>query len=236
VTSPESAGPVLEAGAAALGLTFPPGQLALLERHLALVAAWSGRLRLTAARAGAQAAEILVLRDLSVLRHLPETGMFADLGSGAGVPGIPIAVTHPRARVLLVEASRKRAGFLQIVLRDLALANAEVLNARAEALGRLPEHRGRYDAVTARAVAPLRVLVEYALPLLRLGGVALFPKGESAAAEVAAAAGALRLLGGAAEVRPAPSAAVSSVIVVRKVAPTPAEYPRRPGTPSRRPL
>jgi len=217
-------------------MTFPPGQLALLERHLSLVAAWSGRLRLTGALSGERAAEVLVLRDLSVLRHLPETGVFADLGSGAGVPGIPIAVTHPHARIVLVEASRKRAGFLQIVLRDLALANAEVMNTRAEVLGRMLEHRGRYDAVTARAVAPLRILVEYALPLLRIGGVALFPKGAGAATELAAAAGALRLLGGEAAIRPAASAAVSSVIVVRKVAPTPAEYPRRPGTPSRRPL
>ncbi len=234
---PESAGQLLESGAAALGLTLLPDQLVLLERHLALIAAWSGRLRLTGARTPQQVVEVLALRTLPVLCYLPETGVIADLGSGAGVPGIAVAVTRPHARVVLVEASRGKAGFLEIVIRDLALANAEVLNVRAETLGRSPEHRERYDAVTARAVAPLRVLVEYALPLLRIGGVGVFPKGDSAVDEAAAAAAAVRLLGGAIEVRRAPSPAVSTtVVVIRKVAPTPPAYPRRPGVPSRRPL
>lgn len=227
---------ILASGAAELGLALSPRQLQLLERHLSLIAAWGGRLRLSGVRTPAEAAEVLVLRSLQVLRYLPTEGAIIDLGSGAGVPGIAVAVTRPRARVVLVEPSQRRAGFLEIVLRDLELRNAEVVSARAEALGRAPEHRERYDAVTARALAPVRVLVEYALPLLRIGGAAVFPKGRAAAGEVAAAARALRRLGGAAEVYPSASPRVSPIVVVRKIAPTPPEYPRRAGVPARRPL
>lgn len=234
--APRAIGRVLESGAAALGLALSCDQAARLEQYLSLVAAWNARLGLTAARTAQEVAEVLILRTLAVLPYLPGGGRVADLGSGAGVPGVPVAVMRPALRVVLVEASRRKAGFLGVALRELRLENAEVANARAEALGRDPEHRGRYDAVLARALAPLRVLAEYALPLLKVGGVAVLPKGARAAAEVAAAARALRVLGGEAEVRPALSPHTSPVVLVRKTAPTPDAYPRRPGIPERRPL
>jgi 16S rRNA (guanine527-N7)-methyltransferase len=182
------------------------------------------------------AARVLVAEGLDVLPALPTAGALVDLGSGAGVPGLLIALSRPAARVVLVEASRKKAGFLEIAVRDLSLPNVEIVCARAESLGRDPEHRGRYDAVTARAVADLRVLVEYALPLLRMGGVAVLPKGKMAAQELATASHALEVLGGTAELRSSGGARAAAVVVVRKVAPTPAEYPRRPGIPERRPI
>ncbi len=230
------AGGILASGAAELGLPLSPQQISLLEHHLSLIAGWSGRLRLTGAGTPEAAAEVLVLQTLPMLRYLPAEGAIIDLGSGAGVPGVTVAVTRPRARVVLVEPSQKRAGFLEIVLRELRLGNAEVVGRRAEQLGRDPRHRGRYDAATARALASVRVLAEYALPLLRLEGVAVFPKGRSAGAEVQAAAAALRVLGGTAEVHPPESSRVSPMVVVRKVAPTPEAYPRRPGASGRRPL
>lgn len=179
---------------------------------------------------------MLVADGLDVLPALPAAGAIADLGSGAGIPGILIALLHPSARVVLVEASRKKAGFLGIAVRELGLANVEVACARAEQLGRDPAHRDRYDAVTARAVADLRVLAEYALPLLRVGGIAVFPKGASASRELAAAAHALAVLGGVAAVRATEFSRSSSIVVVRKAFATPAEYPRRPGLAERRPI
>jgi 16S rRNA (guanine527-N7)-methyltransferase len=143
---------------------------------------------------------------------------------------------RPDARVVLVEATRRKAAFLGLAIRDLGLANVVVLNARAEQLGHDPDHRERYDAVTARALAPLRVLVEYALPLLRIGGVAIFPKGAGAEVEVRAAADVLERLGGQAEMHVASSHHASPVVIVSKFASTPEEFPRRPGVPSRRPL
>jgi 16S rRNA (guanine527-N7)-methyltransferase len=225
-----SVGPILQSGGAALGIDLAPAQYALLERYVGLVLSWRDRLNLTGAQTEAEAARVLVVDALACLPHLPDQGTVVDLGSGSGTPGVPIAVARPAVRVLLVEASRKKAGFLGVVLRALGLANVDVVQGRAEALGRMPAHRERYDAATARAVAALPVLAEFALPLVRVGGLAVFPKGSHADEEMSAAAGALRLLGGAAEAR------ASGLIVVRKLAPTPSPYPRRPGVPGRRPL
>ena len=223
-------GRILRSGGAAFGVELSPHQWALLERYIRLVLSWRDRINLTGVGTEDKAARVLVLDALAGMHLLPPEGTIVDLGSGSGTPGVPIAVARPEVRVLLVEASRKKAAFLGVVLQDLELANADVLHARAEAMGRAPAHRERYDAVTARAVAPLPVLAEYALPLIKVGGLAVFPKGPAARAEAAGAAGVLRILGGAAEVR------ASGVIIIRKVAPTPPQYPRRPGVPVRRPL
>jgi len=225
-----SVGPILQSGVAALGVDLSPDQRALLERYVELVLSWRDRINLTGMRTEAEAVRVLVIDALACLPPLPNRGTIVDLGSGSGTPGVPIAVARPGLRVLLVEASRKKAGFLGVVLRALGLANADVVHARAEVLGRMPAHRERYDAATARAVAPLPVLAELALPLVRVGGLAVFPKGPRAAQEMTAGASALRLLGGAGEAR------ASGMIVVRKVAPTPAPYPRRPGVPNKHPL
>ena len=179
---------------------------------------------------------LLVVDALALLPHLPADGSIVDLGSGAGTPAIPLAVVRPQSRFVLVEASRKKAGFLDVVCRELRLGNVHVLHARAEDLGRMPSHRERYDAVTARAVADLSVLAEYALPLLKVGGVAVLPKRSRARLEAARARPALALLGGAAAVYESPPPPGSQIIVLRKNGPTPASYPRRPGVPARRPL
>jgi len=222
--------PILQSGGAALGVELSPHQCAVLERYVEAVLSWHGRLNLTAAETREDAARVLVVDALACVSHLPDRGTVVDLGSGSGTPGVPIAVMRPGVRVLLVEASRKKAGFLGIVLRHLGLANADVVHARAEVLGRLPAHRERYDAVTARAVAALPALAELALPLVRVGGLAVFPKGAHAGEELTAASPVFELLGAAAELR------AGGMIVARKVAPTPPRYPRRPGVPARRPL
>lgn len=195
-----------------------------------LVLSWRDRLNLTGLATEDDAARVLVGEALDCLPHLPERGVIVDVGSGSGTPGVPIGVARPGVRVVLLEASRKKAGFLEVVLRELGLRNADVLCARAESLGRSPAHRERYDAATARAVAPLPVLAELVLPFVKVGGVAVLPRGPAAAEALRGAAGAVRLLGGAGEVRP------HGMIVVRKVAATPPAYPRRPGVPARRPL
>ncbi|HLW48053.1 MAG TPA: 16S rRNA (guanine(527)-N(7))-methyltransferase RsmG [bacterium] len=227
--------PAIPAAAAGLGLSLSQTQHDLLDRYLALVEEWRPRLRLTGV-ARDETAAVLVAGALCVLRFLPESGHLVDLGSGAGVPGIPVAVVRPGLRVLLAEATQKKAAFLGIAVRSLGLSSVAVAAARAEDLGRDLAHRARYDAVTARALAPVRVLVEYALPLLRVGGVAVLPKGRGAEGEVRAAARALDLLGGAAVVQAPPAGFCSPIVVVRKIASTPDDYPRRAGAPARRPL
>jgi 16S rRNA (guanine527-N7)-methyltransferase len=183
-----------------------------------------------------RAEAVLVAGSLCVLPFLPETGRLVDVGSGSGSPGIPIGVLRPGLSVVLVEAGRKKAAFLGAVVRELGLANVDVVQARAEDLGRAAEQRGRYDAATARAVAAVRVLAEYTLPLLRVGGSAVLPKGRGAEDEVRAAARALTLLGGEARIQRPDAGTCSPIVVIRKIAPTPAAYPRRAGAPARRPL
>lgn len=140
----------------------------------------------------------------------------------------------------LVEATGKKLEFCRHVVSQLHLDGVDLIHARAEEVGHLPDRRQSYDWALARAVAPLPVLVEYLLPVLRLGGRAVAQKGESGPAEAHAAEGALRLLGGRMhQIIPVELPGVAEqryLIVIEKTAATPPEYPRRAGIPARRPL
>lgn len=163
-----------------------------------------------------------------------------DIGSGAGLPGLPLAIVRPAWRVTLVESGGKAADFLRHVVTVLGLKNVMVERDRAEAIGRDPAHRGQYDAVTARAVARLSVLVEYALPLLAPGGRLVAQKGADAAAEVEAAAPAIDALGARlVEIIPYDLPGLDRtrhLVVVEKIRPTPERFPRRVGVARRSPL
>jgi len=161
-----------------------------------------------------------------------------DIGAGAGFPGLPIKIVRPELRLTLLEATGKKARFMTLVVATLGLSGVTVIHGRAEDLAHDPGHRGAYALALARAVAPLRVLVELALPFVRLGGYLASPKGSGAQREVREAADALRLCGGevatvqALDVRdPAPI-----LVLIRKTGETPDAYPRRPGIPTKRPL
>jgi 16S rRNA (guanine527-N7)-methyltransferase len=163
----------------------------------------------------------------------------ADIGSGAGVPGLILAIIQPTCQVTLIESIGKRAEFLRQVSAHLGLSNVNVSSVRAELLGRDPHHREGYDIVTARAVAELRILVEYALPLCRIGGQVLAPKGADVAAELEQARRAIDVLGGG-QVRCEPvllpGLAPRTLVTVTRIAACPAQYPRRPGVPQQRPI
>jgi chromosome partitioning protein len=179
-------------------------------------------------------ADALIAMDLGVVRSARAV---ADLGAGAGVPGLPLAVALPEARVRLVESVGRKATFLRRAVQAMGLANVEVVATRAEAW---PEGLGSSDLATARALAPLDVLVEYAAPLLVEGGSLVAWKGRRNAAEEAAGARAARALGlEPAEVRrvqPWAGARDHHLHVYAKVRPTPTGFPRRPGVARKRPL
>lgn len=163
-----------------------------------------------------------------------------DVGTGAGFPGIPLKIIYPNTKVTLVESVSKKAMFCQHIVSLLGLENVEVVNARAEDLGQMREHREGYDWGIARAVANMRVLSEYLLPLVQVGGTMLAQKGESGPAEVHSAEKAIKLLGG--EVRQLLPVTLPGVVeernlvVVYKIATTPPGYPRKPGIPAKKPL
>lgn len=166
-------------------------------------------------------------------------GALIDLGTGAGFPGVPLKLLYPGLRLSLVDSVGKKTAFLAQLVDLLGLTQVRVITDRAETLGRARAEREQYDLVTARAMAELRVLLEYGLPLLRVGGRMLAPKGAAIAGEVAAASHALRQLGGRVdEIVPIllPGLEPRSLVVITKIAPTAARYPRPVGVPTRNPL
>lgn len=162
-----------------------------------------------------------------------------DIGSGAGFPGVVIKIAFPEITLTLIESRKKRAGFLRELAALLDLNDIMVLEERAEDAGRDPRYRENSDIVLSRAVARLRVLLEYALPLMVVGGRLIALKGAEAALEVEEGKGALRKLGGEIkEVRAVYPIAgkTRNLVIVEKTAVTPIEYPRRSGIPSKRPI
>ena len=179
----------------------------------------------------------LVLDSLVLLDHLGTAKSVVDVGSGAGLPGLPLKIERPALSVTLVEADQRKAAFLVQACAVLGLKDVDVVAMRAEEAGHDPRYREAFDVAVARALAPTPVLAELCLPLVRVGGRLLAQKTESD--DLTSARHAIDVLGGALlEVIPAPSAGrrKGTVVVVEKVRPTPPEYPRRPGVPSRRPL
>jgi 16S rRNA (guanine527-N7)-methyltransferase len=179
-------------------------------------------------------ADSLVALELPVVRAARAV---ADLGSGGGFPGLPLAIALPEAHVVLVESAGRKCAFLRAAVERLELPNVDVVNARAE---QWPAGLEVHDLVTARALAPLPVLVEYAAPLLRLGGALVAWKGRRNATDEIDAAAAATVMGmGSPESRPVapfPAANARHLYLSSKVSPTPRQYPRRVGMARKRPL
>ena len=194
-----------------------------------LISEWPG---LVSGHAGDLVEDSLVL-----LEHLGDARHLVDVGSGGGLPGLPLKIARPDLEVTLIEAEQAKAAFLIRACAELGLSGVEVVARRAEAVGRDARYRERFDVAVARAVAPMPVLAELCLPLVRVGGRLLAQKTERE--EVASSMRAIELLGGSlVAVLPAPSKARRSgtVVAISKVRPTPSAYPRRPGMPGRKPL
>jgi 16S rRNA (guanine527-N7)-methyltransferase len=174
---------------------------------------------------------------LVLVEHLGGAIKVVDVGSGGGLPGLPLKIARPDLELTLIEADQDKAAFLVHACAALGLEGVEVVARRAEEAGHDPRLREAFDVAVARALAPMPVLAELCLGLVRVGGRLLAQKTQG---EDSGAGGhAIEVMGGApAVIRAAPSAARRSgtVVVIDKVRPTPAVYPRRPGVPSRKPL
>jgi len=163
-----------------------------------------------------------------------------DIGSGAGFPGIPVAIALPDLRVTLLDATRKKMHFLDELLATLPIANAVTLTGRAEAIGQQHQHRQTYDLALIRAVATAPICAEYALPLLKLGGLAILYRGQWTEAEALSLETAVAILGGTVEaIAPFTTPLTQSIrhcVYIRKNAPTPSAFPRAIGVPAQTPL
>ena len=229
--------------APALAAQLPPGYLDRVERFVTLLLEANARINLTRVVVPADVARLHLLDALAALPLLDAAsiGPIIDLGSGGGVPAIPLALARPERSWTLVDSVAKKAAALRGMVDALGLRGVQILAERAEAIGRQPRHRERYAVATARAVAPLPVLAELALPLLRVGGTLVAWKGPLVEEddEVRRGRAAIEQLGGDEPrlVDPGlPALGGHRFVVASKVRSTPARFPRRPGEPTRRPL
>jgi len=209
-----------------MGISVNDSKLDELAR---LIDEWPG---LVSAPASDLIEDCLVLVD-----HLGEAQAVVDVGSGGGLPGLPLKIALPRLDMTLIEADGRKAAFLTQACARLGLTGVRVVDRRAEDAGREPGMRESFDAAVARALAPMPALAELCLPFVRVGGRLLAQKTRDE--DVAVARKAIELLGGGPpQVLPAPSWMRSAgvIVVVEKISPTPAAYPRRAGIPTRRPL
>jgi 16S rRNA (guanine527-N7)-methyltransferase len=225
-----------------LNLRLTPRQVSALKRYEQELIDWNSRVNLTAIREpeGIRTKHFLdSYTCLLAFRDTPPTSLI-DIGTGAGFPGLPLKIIYPNMRLTLVDSIGKKIAFCQHVVELLGMEKVEVLQSRAEEVGQNKAHREKYDWAVARAVANLNILVEYLLPLARVGGGILAQKGESAPAEAHAAERAIRLLGGhLRQLIPITLPGVAEerfLVVVDKIAATPPNYPRRVGVPSKTPL
>ena len=219
-----------------------PAQLAAFDDYERLLVEWNTRLNLTALLTPEQIHIQHFLDSLTCLHFLRSEPAAAliDVGTGAGLPGLALKIVLPDLRVTLVDSVGKKIDFCRLVAETLGMSDVLAVKARAEEIGRDPSHRERYEWAVARAVGPFSVVMEYLLPLVRRGGHALAQRGQAGSREADEALPVVALLGGT-----APQAHTvqlpgldqrRTLIAVRKVAPTPAEFPRRVGVPAKRPL
>jgi 16S rRNA (guanine527-N7)-methyltransferase len=225
-----------------LGISLSERTVAAFICYANELVAWNRKMNLTAIVDPVDIRRKHFLDSLSCHLVMRDTPMerVVDVGSGAGFPGLPLKLFYPEMNLTLVESVKKKTWFISHMVEVLRMRGVEVITGRAEKVGQDPSHRQRYDWAIARAVAGLPTLVEYLLPLVKVGGSALAQKGEGAAQEVADAHQAIDILGGRLDrVIPVHLPGIEetrNLVVIHKVAPTPDKYPRRAGVPAKRPL
>jgi 16S rRNA (guanine527-N7)-methyltransferase len=232
-------------GARLIGLTLAPAQLQQFAQYRELLLDWNQRINLTAIT---NPQDVLVkhfLDSLACLFAIPSAEQqkrlrLLDVGSGAGFPGLPLQIAFPAWQVTLLEATGKKVRFLETVIASLGLRQARAIQGRAEELAHDPQHRARYDLVTARGLAPVPTLLEYCLPFCCPGGLVIAPKKGAISAEVEQGTRAAVLLGGRfVETHPFSLPGLEdqrALVVFQAARAAPAQYPRRAGAPARQPL
>ncbi len=213
-----------------------------LAAYLDLLRDWNSRMDLTAVTDEDEMLDRHFLDSLCPMKTglIPEEGSLIDVGTGAGFPGLVLALARPGLQVTLLDAQQKRLDFLEAVCGTLKAGNVTTVHMRAEDGARRPELRGKFDIAAARAVAPANILCEYLLPYVRTGGYALCWKGPGLRDELESGRRAAFLLGGQMQ-EPVPYTIEGRdwehlLLPVRKERPTPKGYPRKAGTPKQKPL
>lgn len=234
----------LKSGAAKLGLQLTSSQLEQFRTYYQELVKWNRRANLTSITDFREVQIKHFLDSVTVtiaLKKPVKAGLsLIDVGSGGGFPGLPVKIVFPNIRLVLLEATGKKAAFLRHITEVLGLEDVEIVAGRAEVVAHQAQYRQRFDIVLSRAVAPLATLAELCLPLCAIGGSFIAQKKGDADLELSQAAEAINILGGSPpEIKMVDLEELADrryLVVIKKIAPTPAKYPRRPGMPAKRPL
>ena len=192
--------------------------------YMNLLVEWNEKMNLTAITEPNEVILKHFVDSLTISKYIDKGASLIDVGTGAGFPGIPLSIAN-EVNVTLLDSLNKRINFLNEVIKELDLENIEAIHSRAEDFG--SKEREKYDIATSRAVASLNVLVEYLLPLVKVGGKCICMKGPHIEEEIENAKKAIKILGG--ELK-------RTIIIIKKLKETPAKYPRKAGLPSKEPI
>lgn len=199
---------------------------------------WNEKINLTAITDPKEVILKHFIDSITIQKYIQKENSVVDVGTGAGFPGIPLNIVNNEAKYTLVDSLNKRIKFLDEIIDKLNLKNIETVHSRAEDFAK--ENRETYDVATSRAVAALNVLLEYLLPLVKVGGLCICMKGSNVQEEIEASSNALKILGGQIEkveqITLPDSDIIRNIVIVRKVTKTSSKYPRKAGLPSKEPL
>ena len=223
-----------------LGFDFSVEQISKFYKYMNMLIEWNEKINLTAI---IEPNEIILkhfIDSLTIYKDIPNKSSVVDVGTGAGFPGIPLAIMNESLKITLVDSLNKRLIFLQEVINELNLKNIELVHARAEEFGQNKKYREKFDIATSRAVANLSTLSELCLPYVKENGKFIPYKAEKAEAEIEAAQKAVDLLGGEISDKiefQLPGGDMGrTLVVIDKIKKTPKKYPRKAGTPAKMPI
>ena len=230
----------LEKKAKKMQIELSNQQLEQFYLYMNLLLEWNEKINLTAITDPKEIILKHFIDSITIAPYLKNAQSILDIGTGAGFPGIPLAILENSKDFVLMDSLNKRIIFLQEVIQNIALTGVQAIHGRAEELGKEKEHREHYDLVASRAVAKLNILLEYMLPFVKVGGRCICMKSQEIEEELEEAKQAIELLGGKLErvdeiILPE-SDVKRKIIVIQKVRQTPIKYPRKPGTPSKEPI
>lgn len=230
--------PILKDGFNSLDIAVSKQQLEMLETYCARLIEYNQKVNLTAITEPEEIAKKHFL-DCAACQHLVRGGSScADIGTGAGFPGMVLAIIRPDINMTLFDSLNKRLIFLRELAQELSV-RVECIHARAEDAGQNPLYRQKYDVALSRAVARLPLLCEYTLPFVKVGGCLLALKGPEVENELLDAQKAIRVLGGATPIVESSNAfdgQQHNFVLIKKVKNTPSQYPRKAGVPGKNPI
>lgn len=230
----------LKADSNELNIELTDLQLEKFYTYMNILLEWNEKINLTAITEPTEIIKKHFIDSLTIKKHIGDDTSVIDVGTGAGFPGIPLNIVSNTSNIVLLDALNKRLNFLNEVINKANLKNIKTIHFRAEEAGKNKEYREKFDIATSRAVAPLNILVEYLLPLVKIGGKCICMKGSNIEEELENSKKAISILGGKIETieefyLPGTDM-VRNIIVINKISSTSAKFPRKAGTPGKEPI